>query len=154
MDLPYRAYEFNSQNEADFYLTDLPESVWREGGDASRATGTMVHIHMFMKPRPGKTPIEGAASTASVRVLVLSNGELGVYGGGGFFQSSGSPGDSTLGGSLHEGTLRLIRGTTNFEDRLGPGWFSGSLSARRVPEDAARLRRVFAHFASFAQGVD
>ncbi|CAG1004917.1 hypothetical protein PHYC_03182 [Phycisphaerales bacterium] len=153
LNLPTRLYDSKDSNSADFYLTDLPREVWMGGADVSAMSGVMVHVHMFIAPKAGKTPIETTASSAAVRVLVLSNGELGVYGGGGFFSKSGSAGEKTFGGGLKEGTVQLIRATAGFEDRLGPGYFSGSISATRDPEQTAAMRRAFNYLASFGTVV-
>ncbi len=153
-DLPVRVYEQTSTLSADFFLTDLPREVWAGGGDASGVSGTIVHVHMFIVPRPGKTPISTGACTAAVRVLVLSEGELGVYGGGGFFAQTGDLGRPTFGGSIREATLRLIRATPGFEDRLGPSFLSGSIGAKRDAADVAALRRTFNFLSSFGTPLD
>lgn len=147
--LPTRVYDSTDANTADFYLSDLPREVWMGGADASSMTGVMVHVHMFVAPKAGRTPIETTASSATVRVLVLSNGELGVYGGGGFFSKSGTAGQKTFGGGLREGTVKLIRATAGFDDRLGPAFFSGSINAERNPDEVAAMRRAFNYLASF-----
>ncbi|MDX2132233.1 MAG: hypothetical protein SFY69_09285 [Planctomycetota bacterium] len=153
-DLPTRVFEPTSNLSADFFLTDLPREVWAEGGDASTVSGTIVHVNMFIVPKSGKTPIATGASTAAVRVLVLSQGELGVYGGGGFFAQSGDLNGESLGGSIRDGTVQLIRATPGFEDLLGPSFLSGSIGARRSAEDVAALRRAFNYLSSFGTPLD
>src|SRR4051812_41186350 len=84
-DLRTRVYTSQDPDTADVYMTDLPESVWNGGADVSDMSGVIVHVHMFMRPKAGSTPIEETASTAVIRCVVLAKGEIGVYGGGGFF---------------------------------------------------------------------
>jgi len=140
--LPTRVYTPGDSNTADLYLTDLPPEVWTSGADVSDMAGMIVHVHMFIRPRAGRTPIESTASTASVRVLVLARGEIGVYGGGGFFLHSGDVGDATFGGSLSGGTLRLVHATPGFDDRLGPSKLTGAFSGRRDAETSRALARA------------
>jgi hypothetical protein len=145
-----RVYDTTASTHAEFILTDLPEEIWRGGGDAGQHVGVIVHVHMFMRPRAGRTPIATTASTAMIRILVLANGEMGLYGGGGFFMPSKAPGGASCGGALRLGTVHLLRATPGFVDRLGPAYFSGSFVARRDPEEVAVLRRAFNHLASLA----
>ncbi|GJQ29897.1 MAG: hypothetical protein HBSAPP03_17810 [Phycisphaerae bacterium] len=154
LDLPTRVCDAPDNASLEFFLTDLPPAVWKSGADVSDMSGVIVHIHMFIFPKAGRTPIEYTASTATVRVLVLARGELGVFGGGGFFTKSGSIGDAKLGGALHEATLRLIRATPGFDDRLGPGVASGGVSATNDPAQVRALRRVFNYLSSFATPLE
>jgi len=141
--LPTRIYAFADRNTADFYLTDLPPEVWTGGADVSEMTGSMVHVHMFLASRAGRTPIEPTASSATIRVVVLGGGTMGVYGGGGFLLRSGEPGDSSFGGAIRAGTMRLLRATPGFVDRLGPCEFKGSFQANLDASQAANMQRAF-----------
>jgi len=154
LNLPTRYYDSKDNNSVEFFLTDLPDEVWLKGADVTDMNGVIVHVLMFLQPKAGRTPIEDTASTATVRVLILSNGELGVYGGGGFLVRSGSPGDRTVGGSISQGTVQLIRATPGFEDKLGPGYFGGSFGASRNPEQVAAIRRAFNYLASLAPSLE
>lgn len=140
---PTQVYYGNETNVADFYLTDLPPSVWEQGGDVSDLEGTIVHIHMFVVPKPGKTPIQRTASSSTVRWLVLSKGRVGVYGGGGFFSESGEVGEDKFGGTLYDASLRLIRSTPGFKDPLGPSVLSVSVSAKKDQKAAEAISRAF-----------
>src|SRR5262245_43191603 len=61
--LPTRFYSSTDVNSADFFLTDLPRSVWESGADATDMVGMMIHVRMFLSPEPGSTPISTGAST-------------------------------------------------------------------------------------------
>jgi hypothetical protein len=141
-DLPTRVYTSADSSTADFYMTDLPEAVWTQGADLSNLSGTLMHVHMFIAPKAGETPIADTASTSIVRCVVLARGEVGVYGGGGFFINGGKPGGKNFSGSVWQGTLRLVSATPAFVDRLGPSSFSGSFSARRDEGTAAAIERA------------
>lgn len=141
-DLPTRIYRHYDANTADIYLTDLPSEVWTAGADVSNATGIIIHIRHFMRPDAGDTPISTDASTASVRVLVLASGELGLYGGGGFMRPAGRSGADVFGGTITDGTLRLSRHTAGFADRLGPSRVNGSFGATKDEAQAKLIDRA------------
>jgi hypothetical protein len=148
-----RVYASSDRNTADIFVTDLPPGVWNDGVDVSAMTGTITHVRMFLASRPGRTPVEPTANSATIRVLVLAGGAMGLYGGGGFFDRSGDPGGSTFAGSVRAGTLKLIRATPGFVDRLGPCAFEGAVTAKRDPEQTARLARAFEALAREASPV-
>jgi len=141
--LPTRLYAFDDENTADFYLTDLPPEVWTSGANVSQMTGVFIHVHMFLAPRAGRTPISAGATVVDARVLVLAGGAMGVYGGGGFLLRDGDAGDDEFGGRVPHATLRLVRATPGFVDRLGPSQLDGSFDATLDPEQAAQMRRAF-----------
>jgi len=135
----------------DLFLTDLPDRVWKQGGDVSDVSGQLLHIHMFVEPKAGATPIATTASSATVRWLVLSGGRVGVYGGGGFFVPSGDAGEATIGGSLRGATLRLVHASPGFADRLGPSILSTTVECSNDPATAAALSRSLSSLISSAQ---
>ena len=71
---------------------------------------------------------------------VLTGDSFGVYSGGGFLLTSSRPGRSTFGGPIRDATLQLITASPGFVDQLGHSVFTGSISARRDEELAARIR--------------
>ncbi|MCC7388716.1 MAG: hypothetical protein IT431_08090 [Phycisphaerales bacterium] len=122
-------YRTPDTSTAEFYLSDIPLRDLAQAESFEELNGTIVHIHLFIRPRPGKTPIETTASSATIQAVVLSRGEVGLYGGGGFMLPAGTPGDDTLGGSIQDGSVRLLAATPGFADRLGAVNFSAGLSA-------------------------
>lgn len=141
--LPTRIYDFADQNTADFYLTDLPPETWTGGADVSRATGVLMHVHMFLASKSGRTPIAAGSTVVNTRIIVLAGGAMGVYGGGGFLLRDGEAGDEEFGGRIPHGTLRLLRATPGFVDRLGPSKLDGYFEATLDPTQAQQLRRAF-----------
>ncbi|MBX3361520.1 MAG: hypothetical protein KF705_08800 [Phycisphaeraceae bacterium] len=136
-----RAYYSTDPSTADFYLTDLSEDALEVGSSLAGVSGTITHVHLFAIPKAGKTPIDRTASTAAVRTLVIAQGHLGVYGGGGFMLPSGKPGDRSFGGSISGASIRLTGTTPGFEDRIGAGEFSARLS---TPLDQGTANRIAA----------
>lgn len=139
--LPTSAYFESGEYAADIYMTDLSPGDLLPQADLKGTWGQFIHVHLFIEPSAGDTPISRDACTTIVRHLVISDGQIGLYGGGGFMQPSGKPGDSSLGGSLGDATMKPITGTAGFVDRLGSSVFSGSVGGRRDAAEAERLRK-------------
>lgn len=142
------AYLAGDRNTADVYLTDLPATALDPAADLKGVSGQMVHIHLFLTPKAGSTPIDSTACSATVRHVVIADGRIGVYGGGGFLSPDTSPGDRVLAGHISDATLRLVSASPEFGDRLGASRFE---CAFRAPLDqrlantlAARLDTILA----------
>ncbi len=140
--LPTRVYSFQDSETVDVFMTDLPASVWSGGADVSEMSGIMVQLHMFIRPKAGSTPIADTATTATIRCLVLARGELGLYGGGGFFVNGDKPGEAKFRGGIRDATMRLLSATGGFEDRLGSCLFSGEVSGSHDEATAEQMRRA------------
>ncbi|MEZ6164602.1 MAG: hypothetical protein R3B67_09225 [Phycisphaerales bacterium] len=142
-----RVYAFHDENTADIYLTDLPDAqltaFFEKNADWSQISGTIVHIHLFLDPKPGKTPIEPTAANASIRYAIISNGQIGIYDGAGFMLPGRKPGKDSINGSFKAAPLRLTRASDGFADLLTPARldlsFDAKLDERAAPELQARL---------------
>jgi hypothetical protein len=136
-------YSSTDKNSADIYLTDLPADAFAEGASpvgVPGPTGVIAHIHVFLIPKAGKTPISYDATNSTLSWLVLTGDSFGVYSGGGFLLTSSRPGRSTFGGPIQDATLQLINASPGFVDQLGHCVFTGSISARHDEDLAARIR--------------
>ncbi len=142
-DFPHRVYRSVDGASADFYLTDLPPEAWPIDADLTGVSGNILHIRLFLTPRAGKTPIATTANSVTIRHLILAEGHVGVYGGGGFFFRSGSVGDRRFGGRIEDATVRLVQGSQGFDDLLGAARFNASFNARRDEQSAELLERRF-----------
>ena len=151
-DLTTRVYSPRNDSSADIYLTDLDQqALTRALADpADPTTGTIVHLHMFVRPRPGKTPIDATALSATVRYLVLARGQAGVYDGGGFLLPEGTPGRETFSASVPSATVRLAALTPAFVDRVGRGDLRIRFKAERDEPTADLIARVADRFAARA----
>jgi len=147
-------YRYQDRNTADLYFSDLSmeqlEAI-ASGADRSETApdgGQILHIHLFLTPRAGRTPIEFSASNVTLTHIVLSGDAVGVYGGGGFLLPSRAftvePGGNRFGGDMRGATLRFLSGTEGFADRIGSGVLDGTLSARLDPESAATIGSLMA----------
>lgn len=142
-----RAYTYHDDNTADIYLTDLSDeqltAFFQKNADWSQISGTLVHVHLFLDPKPGNTPIEPTAANATVRYAIISRGQIGIYDGAGFMLPGQKPGKPTISGSFTGAPLRLTRATDGFEDPLTPARLNLSFDAKlddlASPELQARL---------------
>jgi hypothetical protein len=135
----FQAYYAADPNTADFYLSDLPAEAFADDADLSRFSGSLVHVHMFLAPKAGSTPIAFSANSVTVRHLIIAEGQLGQYSGGGFLLPKGTAGDSSFGGTLKDASMRLTARTPGFVDRLGAAEFESGL---KVPKDVSRAKRM------------
>ncbi|MEO1717469.1 MAG: hypothetical protein AAFR76_10190, partial [Planctomycetota bacterium] len=127
--LTTRAYTYEDENTVHIYLSDLTPAEL----DNPEAVGQIVHIHMFIRPNPGRTPIEPDALNASIRHAILApNNATGIYAGGGFLLPKSRAASGTFKGTIAKGTLRLEAATPNFTDALGPASLRASFD---IPND-------------------
>lgn len=129
----YRAID---ENTADIFLSDVPEAELLERmrlgvTSAPESAGTVTHIRLFLAPLAGKTPIDFTASNVTITHVVLAQGTMGVYGGGGFLLPDSSVGSQVFGGTIRDASLRLLRADEGFADLLGLAEISGHVAARR-----------------------
>jgi len=146
------AYRTTDTSTAEFYLSDIPVRQMSQADSFNDLVGTIIRVHLFIRPKPGKTPIEPTASSATIQAIVLSRGEVGLYGGGGFMLPSGSPGDATLGGSIRGGSVRLLSATPGFADRLGAASLSAGVSAPRDDAASGIMAHLFEEASRVARG--
>jgi hypothetical protein len=144
---PIKAYTFHDDNTADIYLTDLTDqeltTFFAPDADWSSISGTLVQIHLFLDPKPGKTPIEHTAATAAIRYAIIAQGQIGIYDGAGFMLPGAKPGKDSISGTIHAAPLRLTRQTPQFADLFGAAKadlsFKAKLNDAQAPELRARL---------------
>ncbi len=118
--------------------------------DLARGTarnGRFLHIEVLWRPRPGRTPIEASSTNLTLRFVVVSEGEVGVYAGGGFgWIDGGTDADEELGIEITGSSLSLIDKTPGFVDLLSPAEMTGTLGARKNAENARATRRAASQF--------
>jgi hypothetical protein len=156
-------YKMIDDTSADLYFSDLPaDRLADPGDDLADAAGSILHIHYFLEPSPGNTPIDDTACNVTVRHIVIApvsaaeerKGRarvVGEYGGGGFFFPVGVNGDEVFGGTMRNGTHRLIASTPGFKDVLGPASIGGKMLAAR---DDALADAVAARMAKLLREID
>lgn len=152
-----RAYTYHDDNTADIYLTDLSDAqltaFFQKNADWSQISGTLVHVHLFLDPKPGKTPIEPTAASASIRYAIISAGQIGIYDGAGFMLPGEKPGKDSISGSFNAAPLRLTRATDGFSDPLTPARLTMSFDAKLNDLTAPELQARIDALASIAKPI-
>lgn len=153
-------YTFVDENTADLFFTDLSSEQLDAiiaGEDRSEVApdgAQILHVHLFLTPRAGRTPIEFSASNVTLSHYVLAGDAIGIYGGGGFLLPSRvftrEPGADRFGGQMREATVRFLTATPGFNDRIGSGVLNGTLNARLDPEMSERFSRLLSAFSRAA----
>ncbi len=132
-----RVYTVIDDTETAFLLTDIDPDRLMEGDPG---VGQVLYVEMLWKPRPGSTPLDASATNVSVTYIIFSNGEMGVYTGGGFAMPSGRSGRDGKTLSFRDATLRLDEATDGFVDLLSPARLEGTIVADHDERATRRLR--------------
>ncbi len=96
-------------------------------GSVRRAT--VIHLDLLWVPEAGATPMDASATNATIRYVVIADGEVGVYGGAGFALPRGALGDHMLGILVEDASLALLESTEGFVDLLSPARLTGRATA-------------------------
>ncbi len=119
-------YSDSGSAQISFLLADvgLQELL---SGSVRRAT--VIHLDLLWVPAAGSTPMDASATNATIRYVVIADGEVGVYGGAGFALPRGTQGDHVLGLLLEDASLTLLESTEGFVDLLSPARLTGRATA-------------------------
>ena len=115
-------------------------------------TGSVLHAQILWGPKPGYTPVDPTATNVTLRCIVFSGGEVGVYGGAGFCWPRGKLGSGEYSISIEASTLSLIASTPGFVDLASPASITGTFSATFEPERAIRIRQAVSQLVTDAIG--
>lgn len=135
--------------QVSFYSCDIPLDDMAKG---LKVSGQMVNIQMLWEPRPGMTPIEPTTTNISIRLVVFAEGEVGLYGGGGFAWPRGKPEDGSMGLLITGSNLSLIARTKGFVDLLSPAQMLGTVTATMDEAQANTIRRAASQAVTNALG--
>lgn len=136
-------------SETSVVLSDLP---WEELAKGRPEVGQVLHAQLLWVPKPGYTPVDSTATNVTLRWIVFSGGEVGVYGGAGFCWPSGRIGKDALSVRVEASTLSLIASTKGFVDLASPAAISGRFVAAYDPEQALRARQQVSQLVTDALG--
>jgi hypothetical protein len=148
LDLPHGGYVVHP-SETSIVLSDHPLESLRE---APPRTGQILHAQVLWVPKPGTTPVAATATNVTLRWVVFSEGEVGVYGGAGFCWPSGRSGRDPIRIAIDGSTLSLIAATAGFVDLVSPAAITGTISAPFEPSEALQLRQIASQFVTDALG--
>lgn len=105
--------------------------------------GQFLHIEVLWRPKAGQTPVQPAATNLSIRLVVVTQGEVGVYGGGGFgWITGGTEDDDEIGIEITGSSMALIDRTPGFVDLLTPAAMLGEVGATKDADRARAYRRA------------
>lgn len=136
-------YSYKDENTVDIFLTDIDPDLFRPSSDGEPQppiVGQITQISMFIRPFPGRTPIDPTAANAAVRHAVFTGNGTGIYAGGGFLLPKSSAQSGTFRATTSQSTLVLRALTPGFEDRLGPVRLRAKLRADHDERTARRMR--------------
>lgn len=118
-------------------LSDVPIDQVMSGDVRN---GQIMHIELLWVPKPGDTPMDPEATNASIRHIVISNGQVGIYGGAGFALPSENPsGAEGVSFTIRDASLALQESTAEFIDLLSPAQLTGTFKAQRDDKKARQL---------------
>lgn len=125
-------------------FSDIP---YEELATGTAKNGQFLHIEVLWRPKAGRTPVEPSSTNLSIRFVVVSNGEVGVYIGGGFaWIDGGKPADEAIGLEITGASVSLVDKTPGFVDLLSPAILIGELGAQKNAENARATRRAASQF--------
>ena len=125
-------------------FSDIP---YEELATGTAKNGRFLHIEVLWRPKAGRTPVEPSSTNLSIRFVVVSNGEVGVYIGGGFaWIDGGKPADEAIGLEITGASVSLVDKTPGFVDLLSPAILVGELGALKNAENARATRRAASQF--------
>jgi len=148
-DLPTVIYSEELTSLSSIYATDLPLEAWGLGPEPRSPGGSpglsfdelpdgqLLRADVLWRPQAGRTPLDPQATNIVVRYLVVKDGRVGLYEGGGFGRLRGRIG-RPIAVKLRNITLRLRWSSPGFVDALGPARLTADL--RAVPDSAATRR--------------
>jgi hypothetical protein len=124
-------------------LSDLtPEQLQNPTGNSVELFGYVLHVELLWVPLAGKTAIDPEATNISIRLIVFSGHEVGLYGGGGFAWPKGEPGEEDYGVDIVGSNATLLAATNGFKDLLSPAQLTGRLRSTLNETQNKQMRRA------------
>lgn len=125
-------------------FSDMP---YEQLADGTARNGRYLHIEVLWRPAAGKTPVEPSSTNLTIRFVVVSEGEVGVYVGGGFaWLKGGKDKDDAIALDIIGSSISLVDKTPGFVDLLSPASLIGELGALRNADNARATRRAASQF--------
>ncbi|TVQ56209.1 MAG: hypothetical protein EA377_02445 [Phycisphaerales bacterium] len=148
--LGFGIYTQREQVEHTFILSDVPLDQLVSGEVRS---GQIVHIEFLWTPRPGSTPVEATGVNTSVRYILISEGELGIYSGAGFAMVRGQLDSDQVTIDVRDASLRLTDQTDGFVDLLTPARLTATMGAQRDDRLTLQMHYALSQFVTDKLGV-
>ena len=129
---------YRSDGAGDYHIVGRASS--RPRADAP-AVEQIFHLHVFWRPRPGKTYDHPSLVDAVVRYAITSRQGSAVYRGAGYAYPSPSRWSDELTVKLESATVTLAAQRGDAPELLGQAHVLGTLIARNDPSRAVELMR-------------
>ncbi|MSR43830.1 MAG: hypothetical protein EXS15_00515 [Phycisphaerales bacterium] len=137
-DLGVSTYALELANTS-FMMSDITQETLQ---DSTSIYGHVLHVELLWVPKAGHTAVDPAATNTSIRLVVFSGKEIGVYGGGGFAWPTGEPGEPQYGLDIVGSNVSLLAATSGFIDLLSPAQLTGRLTSRLDDAKTRQMRRA------------
>ncbi len=122
-------------NEGYIWMTDLSDDALRSGNITN---GQIVQLQLLWLPEAGKTPLAETSTNFVIEHIIVSDGEVGIYGGGGFCWPHGNASTGmTL--DIEDATVAMQEQSERFVDLLTPATVTGLV---RSNPDANKSRLI------------
>ncbi len=115
-------------NEGDIWMTDIPMDQIQNGNILN---GQIIHLQVLWTPVAGKTPLASTSTNLAIEHIIISNGNVGIYGGGGYCWKYGNPEDG-MHLLIEDATIAIHEQSADFADLLTPATMNGSV--RSIPD--------------------
>lgn len=143
-------YSRSLTNDISFYVSELTAE---QIADRSFDTGQVLRVELLWQPRPGKTPLDKSATNVSLRYVILADGEVGIYEGGGFALVNMIALTDRATVSISDASLRLKSSTPGFNDLLGPTQLTGTFTAKLDPDMTHRMHVLLSQYVTDELGA-
>ncbi|MBC8309874.1 MAG: hypothetical protein ISR75_06625 [Phycisphaerales bacterium] len=127
-------------NEGDVWMTDIPIDQLKSG---EFTDGQIIHLQVLWTPAAGKTPLSSTSTNLAIQYTIISNGNIGVYGGGGFCWKSGTP-ETGMVLNIEDATLAIQYESDGFSDLLTPATMSGRVQSISDQDTARQIANASA----------
>lgn len=123
------------------YRVDSGGDIHVTGRAGRGAVQEFLHVQIYWRPHPGKTPAESTMLDALLQYVVASDQGAAVYSGTGFAYPRRPGSDGELQVDIEAARLELATRGGDLPDVLGPTRVTGTLHARHAPGQAVALVR-------------
>ncbi len=124
--------------DGELWATDIPLELLESGNFDS---GQIIRMQVLWVPTPGRTPLASTSTNVTIKQIIISGDEVGVYVGAGYGWPSGSP-EKGLSIHMEDATIELQSSTSDFVDLLTPATMTGAIHA---PANTTLSRKLSAY---------
>lgn len=149
LELSYGAFAKQPAQHS-FFLSSVPlEDLM----DKKLSDAIVLHAQLLWQPKPGATPVDPTATNVTLRLLLVTEGEMGLYGGAGFAWPSGDLDEGPASLEIVGSSLTLLDSTEGFRDLLSPVLLLGYAQAPLDSVEALRFRQAASQLATDKLGM-